>query len=120
MPRVAASPGLRDKSVMLTPIPLPAASPLALVPAATLPHNVEAEAALLGALMIDNRLVEDVQLKLGSQHFFEPLHGRVYDAILMLIDRRMVATPVTLKPLFDADPDMMAISAADCSVSVAR
>ena len=35
-------------------------------PAATpaLPQNIEAEAALLGALMIDNRLVEDVQLKL--------------------------------------------------------
>ncbi|MGI4880331.1 MAG: DnaB-like helicase N-terminal domain-containing protein, partial [Janthinobacterium lividum] len=92
-----------------TPYSPPSAGPLALVPAATLPHNIEAEAALLGAMMIDNRLVEDVQLKLGSQHFFEPLHGRVYDAILMLIDRRMVATPVTLKPLFDADPDMMAI-----------
>ena len=49
---------------------------------ASLPQNVEAEAALLGALMIDNRLVEDVQLKLRPHHFFEPLHGRIYDAIL--------------------------------------
>ena len=46
-----------------------------------LPQNVEAEAALLGALMVDNRLVEDVQLKLKAHHFFEPLHGRIYDAI---------------------------------------
>ncbi|MBV8973070.1 MAG: replicative DNA helicase [Sphingomonadaceae bacterium] len=91
---------------MQAPIPTP---PLALVPPAALPHNLEAEAALLGALMIDNRLVEDVQLKLGAQHFFEPLHGRVYEAILKLVDRRMTATPVTLKPLFDADPEMMAI-----------
>ncbi len=45
-----------------------------------LPQNVEAEAALLGALMIDNRLVEDVQLKLKPHHFFEPLHGRIYEA----------------------------------------
>ena len=45
-----------------------------------LPQNVEAEAALLGALMIDNRLVEDVQLKLRPHHFFEPLHGRIYEA----------------------------------------
>jgi replicative DNA helicase len=41
-----------------------------------LPQNVEAEAALIGALMIDNRLVEDVQLKLRPDHFFEPLHAR--------------------------------------------
>ena len=68
-----------------------------------LPKNLEAEAALLGALMIDNRLVEDVMAKLRAEHFAEDLHGRVYDAILKLADRRMAATPVTLKPLFEAD-----------------
>ncbi len=72
----------------------------------SLPRNIEAEAALLGALMIDNRLVEDVQLKLKSEHFFEPVHGRIFDAILKLVDRNMVANPVTLKPLFDADEAM--------------
>src|SRR4051812_50158515 len=71
-----------------------------------LPQNVEAEAALLGALMIDNRLVEDVQLKLKPHHFFEPLHGRIYESILRLTDKNMVANPVTLKPLFDADEAM--------------
>jgi replicative DNA helicase len=74
--------------------------------APTLPHNIEAEAALLGALMIDNRLVEDVQTRLRSEHFFEPLHGRIYDAILRLTDRNMIANPVTLRPLFDGDEAM--------------
>jgi len=74
--------------------------------AAALPQNVEAEAALLGALMIDNRLVEDVQLKLRPHHFFEPLHGRVYESILKLADRNMVANPVTLRPSFEADEAM--------------
>src|SRR5690349_14663858 len=73
---------------------------------ASLPQNVEAEAALLGALMIDNRLVEDVQLKLKPHHFFEPLHGRIYEAILKLTDRAMVANPVTLRPNFEADESM--------------
>ena len=71
-----------------------------------LPQNIEAEAALLGALMIDNRLVEDVQLKLQPIHFFEPLHGRIYEAILRLTDKNMVANPVTLKPMFDGDEGM--------------
>lgn len=71
-----------------------------------LPQNVEAEAALLGALMIDNRLVEDVQVKLQSDHFYSPLNGRIYEAILRLADRNMVASPVTLKPLFEADEEM--------------
>ena len=71
-----------------------------------LPQNVEAEAALLGALMIDNRLVEDVQLKLRAEHFFEPLHGRIYDSILRMTDANRVANPVTLRPLFDGDEAM--------------
>jgi replicative DNA helicase len=74
--------------------------------AQSLPQNVEAEAALLGALMIDNRLAEDIQLKLRPDHFFEPLHGRVYEAILKLVDRNMVANPVTLRPMFEADEEM--------------
>jgi replicative DNA helicase len=71
--------------------------------APALPQNVEAEAALLGALMIDNRLVEDVQTRLKPHHFFEPLHSRIYEAILRLTDRNMIASPVTLRPLFEAD-----------------
>jgi len=92
---------------MVTPL----ATPLALVEASpsqspSLPQNVEAEAALLGALMIDNRLAEDIQLKLRPDHFFEPLHGRIYEQILKLIDRNMIANPVTLRPLFEADEEM--------------
>jgi replicative DNA helicase len=76
------------------------------VEAPSLPQNIEAEAALLGALMIDNRLAEDIQLKLRPEHFFEPLHARIYEQILKLIDRNMIASPVTLRPLFEADEEM--------------
>lgn len=69
-----------------------------------LPRNIEAEAALLGALLIDNRIAEDVQMKLRPEHFFEPVHSRIYEAVLRLLDRNMVASPVTLKPMLDQDP----------------
>ena len=71
-----------------------------------LPRNIEAEAAFLGALLIDNRIVEDVSIKLTPEHFFEALHGRIYEQILRLIDRNMMVTPVTLKPFFEADEAM--------------
>ncbi|WP_010127623.1 replicative DNA helicase [Sphingomonas sp. KC8] len=87
------------------------AEPMRLMPAVSadapeLPRNVEAEAALLGALMIDNRLTEDVQVRLRSDHFYEAVHGRIYDAILKLADRNMVANPVTLRPMFEGDEAM--------------
>src|SRR3546814_9948339 len=56
--------------------------------------------------MIDNRIAEDVQIRLRAEHFFEPVHGRIYEAILKLLDRNMVANPVTLKPLLDADESL--------------
>jgi replicative DNA helicase len=89
---------------MATPFTLIDSPPAHDAPA--LPQNVEAEAALLGALMIDNRLAEDVQLKLRPDHFYEPVHARIYEAILKLIDRNMIASPVTLRPLFEADEEM--------------
>jgi replicative DNA helicase len=88
---------MSDSSIRLAPAPEAHGSET------RLPRNVEAEAVLLGALMVDNRIVEDVQMELRAEHFFEPLHGRIYDAILKLVDRNMVANPVTLKPLMESD-----------------
>lgn len=68
-----------------------------------LPQNVEAEAALLGAMMIDNRIAEDVLQKLRPEHFFEPLHGRIYETISQMVGDNRLATPVTLRPLFVND-----------------
>jgi replicative DNA helicase len=59
--------------------------------------------------MIDNRLAEDIQLKLRPDHFFEPLHARIYEQVLKLIDRNMIASPVTMRPLFEADEEMKAL-----------
>ena len=80
------------------------------VPAAAepqqLPRNVEAEAAMLGAMMIDNRLADDLVDKLEPGHFFEPVHGRIFAAIKTLRGNDMLVTPVTLRPMFDADEGM--------------
>ncbi len=75
-------------------------------PTPQLPRNVEAEAAMLGAMMIDNRLADDLVDRLEPVHFFEPVHGRVFAAIKTLRAADMLATPVTLRPMFEADEGM--------------
>ena len=69
-----------------------------------LPANLEAEAAFLGAVLIDNRVLEELPVPLQPAHFFEPLHARIFERIQVLIDKQMVVTPVTLKPYFETDP----------------
>lgn len=68
------------------------------------PFNIEAEKALLGALLLENRLLEDIHLQLRDEHFYEPLHGRIFAQVRRLADHNMVANPVTLRPLFETDP----------------
>ncbi|MFM5924635.1 MAG: replicative DNA helicase [Novosphingobium sp.] len=73
------------------------------VAARALPSNVEAEAAFLGAALIDNRVIEELVTPLRPDHFFEPVHARIYERVLQLLDRKAVVTPVTLRPYFEAD-----------------
>ncbi len=69
----------------------------------TLPANIEAEAAFLGAVLIDNKVLEELPGQLGPHHFFEPVHQRIFERVVRLIDRNAVASPVTLKPYFESD-----------------
>lgn len=73
------------------------------VPSRALPSNLEAEAAFLGAILIDNRVIEELQTPIRPEHFFEPLHERIFARALKLIDRNATASPVTLRPYFEAD-----------------
>ena len=67
------------------------------------PHNLELEQALLGAMLVNNEAAEQVREFLEPAHFYEPVHGRIYEAILRLIDRDHTADPTKLRPFFDAD-----------------
>jgi replicative DNA helicase len=67
------------------------------------PANTEAEQALLGAMLINNAAHGRVSDFLLAEHFANAVHGRIYAAIGKLIDRGQVASPVTLKNLFDQD-----------------
>lgn len=67
-----------------------------------MPCNVEAEAAFLGAVLIDNDTI-DVAPDLRAEHFFVPVHGRIFERFRVLKDRRQAVTPVTLKHYFEAD-----------------
>src|SRR4051812_43300701 len=71
-----------------------------------MPQNEEAEQALLGALMLDNKALERVSEFLKPEHFFVPVHGRIYEAASTLIERGQIASPVTLKAYFQSDADL--------------
>ena len=73
------------------------------------PHNIEAEQALLGAILVNNEACERVSDFLKPDHFFEPVHARIYEAAFRLIRAGKLASPVTLKTFFDRDQSLAEI-----------
>src|ERR1700754_4125735 len=68
------------------------------------PHNLEAEQALLGAILVNNEAVDRVSSFLKPEHFYDPLHTRIYEATSKLILSGKRATPITLKTYFQNEP----------------
>ena len=69
----------------------------------TAPQNVEAEQALLGAILVNNEAFYRVSDFLEPQHFFEPVHKVIFEVASQLIRANKVANPVTIKTFLPAD-----------------
>ena len=76
----------------------------------TAPHNIEAEQALLGAVLVNNEAFYRVSDFLEPKHFFEPIHQRIFELAGGLIRASKTATPVTLKTFLPGDADIAGLS----------
>ena len=78
-------------------------------PAPGLPQNIEAEQDLLGALLSDNQIFDNIDDNLDEAHFFNPLNGRIFAATRKLYSNGQLANPVTLKSYFIGDANFAEI-----------
>lgn len=69
----------------------------------TAPHNIEAEQALLGAILVNNEAFYRVSDFLQPEHFFDPVHQRIFDVASHLIRANKTVTPITLKSFLERD-----------------
>ena len=68
-----------------------------------LPHNVEAEQQLLGAILTNNDVYDRISSLVKPLHFFDPVHQRIFERMAARIQKNALASPVTLKPFFEDD-----------------
>ena len=71
--------------------------------AETLPHSIEAEQQLLGAILTNNDVYDRVAAIIGPQHFYDPVHARIYEVAAARIAKNALASPVTLKAFLEQD-----------------
>ena len=86
----------------------------------TPPHNDEAEMALLGALLQNNRAYERVGEFLKPEHFANRIHGRVFEAIGRLLEKGQIADQITLRQYFEADGDLMEVGGWPYIMQISR
>lgn len=73
----------------------------------TPPCNFEAEKALIGALMYNNKAYDKVSEFLRAEHFADPMHTKVFEAMVALMERGQIADPITLKSFFERDEQLV-------------
>ncbi|WP_430430214.1 replicative DNA helicase [Oceanicaulis sp.] len=76
------------------------------------PHNIEAEQAILGALLMENEIYWAVCPFLTAEDFYDPLHGRIYAECARVIGTGALADAVMLKDKFTTDPAMAQVGGA--------
>ncbi|MEM9842271.1 MAG: DnaB-like helicase N-terminal domain-containing protein, partial [Pseudomonadota bacterium] len=77
-----------------------------------LPHNLSAEAAVIGSILYDNNAYQRISDFLRPSDFYAPAHQEIFDACQMLIQNGRVADGVTLREQFEKDERLTQIGGA--------
>ncbi len=82
-----------------------------------LPNNIEAEQAVIGSLLVNNEIYDEISLILDPEiqatfgdKFFDPMHQKIFNAIRSMIFKGMLANPITLKNYFKNEKDDINVS----------
>ncbi|MFN3661707.1 replicative DNA helicase, partial [Yoonia sp.] len=68
-----------------------------------MPHSIEAEQQLLGAILTNNDIFDRVASIIGPKHFYDPVHARIFETAATRISKNALASPVTLKTFLEDD-----------------
>ncbi|MDG1934861.1 MAG: replicative DNA helicase [Paracoccaceae bacterium] len=72
-------------------------------PGEAMPHSIEAEQQLLGAILTNNEVYDRIAAIISAEHFFEPVHARIFDLSAARIGKNNLASAVTLTSFMKSD-----------------
>ena len=74
-----------------------------------LPNNIESEQSVIGSILLNNEIFDEINLLINSKNFYDPMHQKIFMAIEKLIYSGMLANPITLKNYFENEKDELNI-----------
>ncbi|MDA8822778.1 replicative DNA helicase [Candidatus Pelagibacter bacterium] len=84
------------------------------------PSNLEAEQALLGSILVNNDIIDEVSTIVNSNIFYDPAHIKIYEVIESLNNKGMIANPITLKNFFEKDNMLNEVGGTEYLVKLTR
>ena len=84
------------------------------------PSNLEAEQALLGSILVNNDIIDEVSTLISSNIFYDPAHIKIYEVIENLNNKGMIANPITLKNFFEKDNMLNEVGGTEYLVKLTR
>ena len=84
------------------------------------PSNLEAEQALLGSILVNNDIIDEVSTIVSSTVFYDPAHIKIYEVIESLNNKGMIANPITLKNYFEKDNMLSEVGGTEYLVKLTR
>ena len=84
------------------------------------PSNLEAEQALLGSILVNNDIIDEVSNIINSSIFYDPAHVKIYEVIENLNNKGMIANPITLKNFFEKDNMLNEVGGTEYLVKLTR
>ena len=86
----------------------------------TQPSNLEAEQALLGSILVNNDIIDEISSIVNSSIFYDPAHVKIYEVIENLNNKGMIANPITLKNFFEKDNMLNEVGGTEYLVKLTR
>ena len=84
------------------------------------PSNLEAEQALLGSILVNNDIIDEVSNLVSANIFYDPAHIKIYEVIESLNNKGMIANPITLKNFFEKDNMLTEVGVTEYLVKLTR
>jgi replicative DNA helicase len=84
------------------------------------PSNLEAEQALLGSILVNNDIIDEISSIVSSSVFYDPAHIKIYEVIESLNNKGMIANPITLKNFFEKDNMLNEVGGTEYLVKLTR
>ncbi len=84
------------------------------------PSNLEAEQALLGSILVNNDIIDEIANTINANVFYDPAHIKIYEVIESLNNKGMIANPITLKNFFEKDNMLNEVGGTEYLVKLTR